>query len=168
MTGLKNGTTYYFKVVAINARSEAYATKWLVDSTSTPFSFTTLVSEPGPADIQNVKVCNLTADSAEIMWYTPNGQYESKMYWDTVQTTYDKMQWNTGDTNADVSGIPTSFHYVKIGGLEEKTTYYYCVESNGVRRCNNNKNQPLKFTTPVRRYNFDVSVYQYEFTGLDF
>jgi hypothetical protein len=168
MTGLKNGTTYYFKVVAINARSEAYSTKWLVDSTSTPFSFTTLVSQLGPADIQHVKVCNLTADSAEIMWYTPNGQYESKMYWDTVQTTYDKMQWNTGDTNADVSGIPTSFHYVKIGGLEEKTTYYYCVESNGVRRCNNDKNQPLKFTTPVRRYNFDVSVYQYEFTGLDF
>ena len=168
MTGLQNGTTYFFKVVAINARSEAYATKWLVDSTSTPFSFTTLVSEPGPADIQHVKVCNLTADSAEIMWYTPNGQYESKMYWDTVQTTYDKMQWNTGDINADVSGIPTSFHYVKIGGLEEKTTYYYCVESNGVRRCNNDKNQPLKFTTPVRRYNFDVSVYQYEFTGLDF
>ena len=168
MTGLKNGTTYYFKVVAINARSEAYSTKWLVDSTSTPFSFTTLVSEPGPADIQNVKVCNLSADSAEIMWYTPNGQYESKMYWDTVQTTYDKMKWNTGDENADVSGIPTSFHYVKIGGLEEKTTYYYCVESNGVRKCNNDKNQPLKFTTPVRRYNFDVSVYQYEFGGMDF
>ena len=168
MTGLQNGTTYYFKVIAINARSEAYTTKWLVDSTSTPFSFTTLASQPGPADIQNVKVCNLSADSAEIMWYTPNGQYESKMYWDTVQTTYDKMQWNTGDGNADVSGIPTNFHYVKIGGLEEKTTYYYCVESNGVRRCNNDKNQPLKFTTPVRRYNFDVSVYQYEFTGLDF
>ena len=168
MTGLQNGTTYYFKVIAINARSEAYTTKWLVDSTSTPFSFTTLASQPGPADIQNVKVCNLSADSAEIMWYTPNGQYESKMYWDTVQTTYDKMRWNTGEGNADVSGIPTNFHYVKIGGLEEKTTYYYCVESNGVRRCNNDKNQPLKFTTPVRRYNFDVSVYQYEFTGLDF
>ena len=168
MTGLQNGTTYYFKVIAINARSEAYTTKWLVDSTSTPFSFTTLTSQPGPADIQNVKVCNLSADSAEIMWYTPNGQYESKMYWDTVQPTYDKMRWNTGEGNADVSGIPTNFHYVKIGGLEEKTTYYYCVESNGVRRCNNDKNQPLKFTTPVRRYNFDVSVYQYEFTGLDF
>ncbi|MBO7412732.1 MAG: glycoside hydrolase family 9 protein [Fibrobacter sp.] len=168
MTGLQNGTTYYFKVIAINARSEAYTTKWLVDSTSTPFSFTTLASQPGPADIQNVKVCNLSADSAEIMWYTPNGQYESKMYWDTVQTTYDKMRWNTGEGNADVSGIPTNFHYVKIGGLQEKTTYYYCVESNGVRRCNNDKNQPLKFTTPVRRYNFDVSVYQYEFTGLDF
>ena len=54
LTGLLNGTTYYFKVIAINSRSEAYTTKWLVDSTNTPFSFTTLVSPPAPADIQNV------------------------------------------------------------------------------------------------------------------
>ena len=168
LTGLQNGTSYFFKVVAINSRSEAYTTKWLVDSTSTPYSFTTLVSPPGDADIQNIKVCNLSSDSAEIMWYTPNGQYESKMYWDTTLTSYDKMQWNTGDINADVSGIPTNFHYVKIGGLKEKTTYYYCVESNGSRSCINDKGAPLKFTTPVTRYNFDVTAYQYEFTGLDF
>lgn len=168
LTGLQNGTTYYFKVIAINSRSEAYTTRWLVDSTSTPFSFTTLVSPPAPADIQNVKVCNLTSDSAEIMWYTPNGQYESKIYWDTTLTSYDKMTWNSGDINADVSGIPTSFHYVKIGGLKEKTTYYYCVESNGVQRCADDNGMPYKFTTPVTHYDFDVSVYQYEFGGMDF
>ena len=168
LTGLQNGTTYYFKVIAINARSEAYTTRWLVDSTNTPFSFTTLVSPPAPADIQNVKVCNLSSDSAEIMWYTPNGQYESKIYWDTTLTSYDKMAWNSGDINADVSGIPTSFHYVKIGGLKEKTTYYYCVESNGVQRCADDNGMPYKFTTPVTHYNFDVSVYQYEFGGMDF
>ena len=175
LTGLQNGTTYYFKVIAINARSEAYSTKWLVDSTSTPFSFTTLVSPPAPADIQNVKVCNLSSDSAEIMWYTPNGQYESKVYWDTTLTSYDKMTCPTTprgtcdiDGNADVSGIPTSFHYVKIGKLKEKTTYYYCVESNGVQRCTDDNGMPLKFTTPVTHYDFDVSVYQYEFGGMDF
>ena len=168
MKGLKNGTTYYFKVVSINSRSEKYATKWLVDSTNTPFYFTTLASEPPSADIQNVKVCNLSADSAEIMWFTPNGQYESKIYWDTVLTTHDKMKWNSGDANADVSGIPTNFHYVKIGGLKEKTTYYYVVESNGVRRSVDDKGNPLKFTTPVTQYDFEVRTYQYEFTGLDF
>ena len=166
LTGLQNGTTYYFKVIAINVRSEAYTTKWLVDSTNTPFTFTTLVSPPGDADIQNVKVCNLTSDTAEIMWYTPNGQYESKIYWDTTLTSYDKMTWNTGDINADVSGIPTSFHYVKIGGLKEKTTYYYCVESNGTRRCVDDKGMPLKFTTPVGHYDFDVRTYQYYEQGL--
>jgi hypothetical protein len=175
LTGLQNGTTYYFKVIAINIRSEAYATKWLVDSTTTPFTFTTLVSPPAPADIQNVKVCNLSSDSAEIMWYTPNGQYESKVYWDTTLTSYDKMTCPVSGTgscdingNADVSGIPTSFHYVKIGKLKEKTTYYYCVESNGVQRCTDDNGMPLKFTTPVTHYDFDVSVYQYEFGGMDF
>ena len=175
LTGLQNGTTYYFKVIAINIRSEAYSTKWLVDSTSTPFSFTTLASPPGAADIQNVKVCNLSSDSAEIMWYTPNGQYESKVYWDTTLTSYDKMTCPTTprgtcdiDGNADVSGIPASFHYVKIGKLKEKTTYYYCVESNGVQRCTDDNGMPLKFTTPVTHYDFDVSVYQYEFGGMDF
>ena len=166
LTGLQNGTTYYFKVIAINVRSEAYTTKWLVDSTNTPFTFTTLVSPPADADIQNVKVCNLTSDTAEIMWYTPNGQYESKIYWDTTLTSYDKMAWNTGDINADVSGIPTSFHYVKIGGLKEKTTYYYCVESNGTRRCVDDKGMPLKFTTPVTHYDFSVNTYQYYEQGL--
>lgn len=168
MGGLKNGTTYYFKVVAVNTRSEQYATKWLVDSTATPFYFTTLASEAPDADIQNVKVCNLTADSAEIMWYTPNGQYESKIYWDTVMTTYDKMAFNTGKENADVSGIPTSFHYVKIGGLKEQTTYYYCVESNGSRRCVDDGGQPLKFITPVEQFNFEIRSYQYVFGGMDF
>ncbi|SHH03006.1 Glycosyl hydrolase family 9 [Fibrobacter sp. UWH9] len=175
LTELQNGTTYYFKVISINARSEAYTTKWLVDSTSTPFSFTTLVSPPGDADIQNVKICNLTADTAEVMWYTPNGQYESKVYWDTEVKPYDQMICPGAAAqscdivgNADVSGIPTSFHYVKFGDLEEQTTYYYCVESNGSIRCNDDKGQPLKFTTPVTRYNFDVSVYQYEFGGMDF
>lgn len=168
LRGLTNGTTYYFKVVAINSRSENYTTKWLVDSTYTPYYFTTLASEAPSADIQNVKVCNVTADSAEIMWYTPNGQYESKVYWDTVLTTYDQMQWNTGDTNADVSGIPVSFHYVKIGGLQEKTTYYFVVESNGSRRSVDDDGSPLKFTTPVMQYDFEVRTYQYEFTGLDF
>ena len=168
LKNLSNGTTYYFKVVAINSLSEKYSTKWLVDSTYTPYHFTTLASAAPSADIQNVKVCNLSADSAEIMWYTPNGSYESKIYYDTVLTSYDKMAFNTGDTNADVSGIPTQFHYVKIGGLKEKTTYYYVVESNGVRRSVDDKGQPLKFTTPVTQYDFEIRAYQYEFTGLDF
>ncbi len=175
MTGLANGTTYYFKVIAMNIRSEAYTTKWLVDSTSTPFSFTTLVSPPADANIQNIKVCNLSADSAEIMWYTPNGQYESKVYWDTLLTSYDQMTCPTSPTgtcdfeaNADVSGIPTSFHYVKFGGLKEQTTYYYCVQSNTSIRCTDDEGMPLKFTTPVTSYDFEVQTYQYEFGGLDF
>lgn len=160
---LKNGTTYYFTATSYNARGGASTTKYLVDSTKTPYTFTTLNSPPGSADIQNVKVCNVSADSAEIMWYTPNGEYESKIYWDTVLTSYDKMKWSK---SGDEAGVPTKFHYMKIGGLKEKTTYYYVVESNGQRKAVDDNGQPLKFTTPVTQYDFSVRTYSYEWNGM--
>lgn len=169
LRGLKNGTTYYFYVTAANALNTANMTiKYMVDSTKTPYSFTTLNTIES-ADIQNVTVCNLTSDSAEIMWYTPNGEYDSKVYWDTIpHTSAADFAWNTGSENADVSGIPTKFHYVKIGGLKEKTTYYYAVESNGVFTNVDSLGNLLKFTTPVAWYDFSVRAYQYDFGGMDF
>ena len=155
------GTTYYFYVTAANPRSGNTTKKWAVDSTMTPFTFTTL-GMIEDANIQNVTVCNVTADSAEIMWYTPNGEYESKVYWDTIPHTDAKdYAFNSGAGNADISGIPTMFHYVKIGGLKERTTYYYAVESNGAYTNVNENNQPLKFKTPVMQYNFEVRMSQY-------
>ena len=158
---LKPGTTYYFYATAKNPRSGNTSKKWLVDSTSTPFTFTTKnMSEP--ANIQNVTVCNVTADSAEIMWFTPNGEYNSKVYWDTLpHSKPEEFAFNTGNGNADISGIPTQFHYVKIGGLKERTTYYYAVESNGVFTNVNEKNELLKFKTPVMQYDFEVRMSQY-------
>lgn len=169
LRGLKNGTTYYFFAGAFNALNENNMTsKYLVDSTQTPFSFTTLNTVES-AIIENVTVCNLSADSAEIMWYTPNGEYESKIYWDTIpHSEASEFAWNSGTKNADISGIPTKFHYVKIGGLKEKTTYYYMVESNGEFQSVDDKGNLLKFTTPVAWYDFSVRTYQYEFGGLDF
>ena len=109
-------------------------------------------------------------DSAEIMWYTPNGEYESKIYWDTVpHTKASEYAFNSGAGNADVSGIPTRFHYVKIGGLKEKTTYYYMVESNGqFTNVDDKTGEMLKFTTPVGWYDFSVRAYQYDFGGTEF
>lgn len=160
---LKNGTTYYFTATSENGLSGNATVKFLVDSTQTPFTFTTLNSPPAAADIQNVKVCNVHADSAEIMWYTPNGEYESKIYWDTVLTSYDKMRWSK---TGDVAGVPTKFHYMKIGGLQEKTTYYFAVESNGQVRAVGEDGSPLKFTTPVTQYEFEVRTYQYQWGGM--
>jgi len=161
LRNLNPGTTYYFYATAKNPRSGNTSKKWLVDSTSTPFTFTTKNMNE-PANIQNITVCNVTADSAEIMWYTPNGEYNSKVYWDTIpHSSPNEYAFNTGDGNADVSGIPTQFHYVKIGGLKERTTYYYAVESNGVYTNINEKNEPLKFKTPVTQYKFEVRMSQY-------
>ena len=169
LRGLEKGTTYYFYAVGQNAYVPDNMTqKFMVDSTRTPYSFTTLNTVES-ADINNVTVCNLSADTAEIMWYTPNGEYESKVYWDTVaHATSSEFAFNTGSRNADVAGIPTKFHYVKIGGLKEKTTYYYMVESNGVVRNTDDNGNLLKFTTPVGWYDFSVRTYQYEFGGMDF
>lgn len=158
---LKPGTTYYFYAVGTNPRSGNASQKWLVDSLQTPFSFTTL-NMVESADIQNVTVCNLSADTAEIMWYTPNGEYESRVYWDTVpHTNLNEFAYNSGTGNADLSGVPTKFHYVKIGGLKEKTTYYYAVESNGAYTTVDSAGSILKFTTPVTQYDFEVRMSQY-------
>ncbi len=163
---LKPGTTYYFYVTGANAyKPENTKTKYLVDSTQTPYSFTTL-STVENANIVNVTVCNVSADSAEIMWYTPNGEYESKVYWDTKpHSTAAEFAYNSGTGNADISGIPTQFHYVKIGGLKEKTTYYFMVESNGAQYTVDDDGNLLKFTTPVAWYDFSVRTYQYEWDG---
>ncbi len=163
---LNPGTAYYFYVTGANAYNPANTkTKYLVDSTQTPFTFTTL-STVENANIVNVTVCNVDADSAEIMWYTPNGEYESKIYWDTKpHSNANEFAFNSGAGNADVSGIPTQFHYVKIGGLKEKTTYYFMVESNGAQSTVDDKGNLLKFTTPVTWYDFSVKTYQYPWQG---
>lgn len=165
---LTPGTLYNFYVIGYNAyKPENFTEKYMVDSTKTPFSFTTL-NMIESADIQNVTVCNLTADTAEIMWYTPNGEYDSKIYWDTIpHATANEYAFNSGKGNADVSGIPTKFHYVKIGGLKEQTTYYYMVESNGIFRNVDDNGAQLKFKTPVTWYDFSVRAYQYIDNGLD-
>ena len=164
LKNLTPGTLYNFYVKGYNAYKPTNSKdKYMVDSTKTPYSFTTL-NMLEAADIQNITVCNVSADSAEIMWYTPNGEYESKVYWDVApHNNASEYAYNTGNGNADVSGIPTNFHYVKIGGLKEKTTYYYMVESNGKQvNTNSETNTPLKFTTPVTQYNFSVKTLQYE------
>ncbi len=164
---LTPGTTYYFYVTGANAyKPENVTTKFRVDSTQAPYFFTT-ISNVESAEIANVTVCNVSADSAEIMWYTPNGEYESKVYWDTVpHSTATEFAYNTGAGNADISGIPTQFHYVKIGGLKEKTTYYFMVESNGAQTTVDDENNRLKFTTPVAWYNFSVKTYQYNWSDM--
>lgn len=158
LTGLDNGTTYYFTASATNQRSGNTTTRYLIDSTQTPFEFTTMTARLPPAEIQNVKVCNIQSDSAEISWFTPNGQYNSKVYWDTRLVPPEQMRNNQ---DGGVSGLPTRYHRVQIGGLQEKTTYYYAVESNGVIRSTDDLGMPLQFTTPVEHVKFEIRTLQY-------
>lgn len=152
LTGLQNGTTYYFDALV----SDLWGNSGPVNDRGEYFEFTTLQNPPGDAEITNVKVCKVTSDSAEIFWYTPNGDYDSRVVFGESTppgTAHD----------GNIYGRPTKFHYVKIGGLKEKTTYYFYVENNGIR--DDNGGEYYTFTTPVEHVDFDIRVVQYEWGG---
>jgi len=159
--GLKPATQYAFDVVAADRFGNAATyTSWpnpLPDGT--PYTFTTKSGPVGPAQITGVKVCNVTADSAEIMWYTPDGEHQSSICYGTSPATV-----TTCLDNVDVAGHPTKFHYVKIGNLKEKTSYWFKVGSDGV--WDDNAGTFYKFTTPVRMANFGIYSVKYTVGGM--
>lgn len=156
--GLTPGTQYYFDVVATDLQGNASVTdKWVNPlPDGTPFGFKTSLVRPGKADIQNVKVCNVTADSAEIMWYTPNGEYQSSICWG--RSPVEDTTWRCAQ-DIDISGHPTKFHYVKIGALRERTDYWFRVGSDGV--WDDNSGAYYRFRTPVRMADFSIQALQY-------
>lgn len=158
LNGLDEGTVYSFYVIVKDRFGRQSTLKNINEERQkVNFTFTTAQNCPTNADIQNVKVCRVTHDSAEIFWYTPNGEFDSKVIFGeqippvTVQ-------------EGDVSGHPVKFHYVKIGGLKEKTKYYFYVESGESRDDNNG--QYYSFTTTVEHVNFDVRAVRYVWEGM--
>ena len=153
LSNLTNGTVYNFDVQVADLFGRDSIIKYLdEDKNLVPFTFTTLQNCPANADIANVKVCKVTSDSAEIFWYTPNGEFDSRV-------TYGEERPPTTVQNGDIAGHPVRFHYVKIGNLKEKTTYYFYVESGDSRDDNNG--QLYTFTTPVMHVDFDVRMLRY-------
>jgi hypothetical protein len=157
LTNLKPGTKYNFDALIADLYGKTNVIK---NDRGEYFTFTTLTSPPGKAEITNVKVCNVTSDSAEIFWYTPNGSYDSRV-------VYGDKKPPATVHDGNIYGRPSQFHYVKIGGLKEKTTYYFYVENNGTR--DDNKGQYYTFTTPVEHVEFDIRVLKYsdQFFGLN-
>jgi hypothetical protein len=161
LTGLSPGTQYYFDVLATDARGNSQA---YIDNPAEGlfYTFTTTQQINGAAIIENIIVCNLTSDSAEITWYTPNGNYDSKVYIGTSPGLANM----TLATDVDAAGVPVKFHYTRFGGLEEQTTYYYAVESGGTIRDKDDEGNFLTFTTPIEHFDFDILTYDYLWGGL--
>jgi hypothetical protein len=153
LTGLKNGTVYSFYVKVSDLFGRDSIIKDIdVENKTVDFEFKTLLNCPTNAEITKVKVCKVTYDSAEIFWYTPNGEFDSKV-------VYGDSKPPTTVADGDVSGHPTKLHYVKIGGLKEKTTYYFYVQSG--ESIDDNGGNYYQFTTPVEHVNFDIRAVRY-------
>jgi hypothetical protein len=157
LTGLTPGTKYYFAVLVKDLfGSDSTMVDLDPDKNPVPFSFTTQIDCSAKAQISGVKICSVTSDSAEIFWYTPNGSFDSKV-------TYGTGKPPTIVHDGDNSGHPTNFHFVTIGGLKEKTTYYFSVSSGGTE--DNNGGQYYQFTTPVEHVNFDLRASRYSWNN---
>jgi len=170
LSGLTIGTQYFFDVKTVDLfGNDTVQDHWVNPlPDGTPYNFTTMNHLQGQAKITGVKVCNVTADSAEIMWYTPNGEYQSSICWGTVPPVGSVTGGTTTCAmDVDVSGHATKFHYVKIGNLKEKTTYYFKVASDGRDGAwDDNKGADYQFTTPVKMANFSVYAVQYKWGSM--
>lgn len=155
LTELKPGTAYWFQAEAQDLRGN----KGINDNGGSKFTFTTPAQKTAPAQIAQVKVCNVTHDSAEILWYTPNGAYDSKVVYGTAKPPATVQ-------DGDFAGHPVKLHYVKIGGLREKTQYWFYVESNGSK--DDNGGAYYSFNTRVEHVEFDIRAVKYEFGGIPF
>lgn len=170
LSGLTIGTQYFFQVNAVDLfGNDTLQDHWVnPQPEGTPYNFTTMSNYQPKAQITGVKVCNVTADSAEIMWYTPNGEYQSSICWGKVPPVGSVTSGNTTCAmDIDASGQATKFHYVKIGNLQEKTTYYFKVASDGHDGAwDDNKGADYQFTTPVKMANFSVYAVQYSWSSM--
>lgn len=161
INGLAPATQYFFHVIARDLfGGVSTSRKWPNGaSDSIPFSFTTKALPAVPPQYANIKVCNVTSDSAEIMWYTPNGEYLSSVRW------ADSVNWKAAkyaivDTDF-VGNVPVRFHRVKLYGLKPKTTYNFQVGVPGLYApavgC---------FRTPGEDVKFDIRTTRYTWGGM--
>jgi hypothetical protein len=159
--GLTPATPYYFHVVATDLLGlTSVSSKWPNGaSDSVPFTFTTKTQPPFPPQYGNIKVCNVTSDSAEIMWYTPNGEYLSSVKWaDSVN--WKAAKYSVVDTDA-VGDVPVKFHRVKLYGLKAKTTYNFQVGIPGSYEASVGC-----FRTPGENVKFDIRTTHYTWGGM--
>lgn len=158
---LQPATQYYFHVVATDLQGlVSLSQKWPNGaSDSLAFSFTTKAHPALPPLYGDIKVCNVTSDSAEIMWYTPNGEYLSRVRF-ADSTKWRGATYSVVDTDA-VGDIPVRFHRVKLSGLKPKTTYNFQVGVPGAY-------DPVVgcFRTPGEDVKFDIRTTRYTWGGM--
>ena len=114
VTGLSNGTTYYFIVTAVNASGESGGS---VQSSTVP------VPDPPPAPPSSVTATAGAAGSGEISvsWPAVTSATSYNIYWDTVSGV-------TTGTGTKITGVTSPYLHI---GLTNGLTYYYIVTAVG-------------------------------------
>jgi len=126
LTGLIQGTTYYFQVGSTDARGNGPTFHSNGTNPSTYGSFTTTVPDYAAPDIEipTVEVVGITDTTATVIWETDEPS-NSMVRYDTVsRSSWAGYQWSKNDARMVTS------HSVTITGLAKDFTYYFRVGSN--------------------------------------
>jgi hypothetical protein len=157
--GLKPATQYFFHVDARDLSGlVSTSSRWAGGSgDSIPFSFTTKATPASPAQYASIKVCNVTSDSAEILWYTPNGDYFSSVQF-ADSASWKSAKYSYVDTDL-VGAVRVRFHHVKLTGLSAKTTYEFRIGEPGAYAagvgCFRTPGEDVKFDIRTTHYTWD-------------
>ena len=116
-TGLTNGTTYYFRVAAINTVGAGAAS--YVGSASSPGNPSTPFTVPGAPSITTGTVGNA---QITLTWNAPSSNGGANITGYQVQTSTDGSNWTTAVANTGSTG--TSY---TVTGLTNGTAYYFQV-----------------------------------------
>ncbi|MFC2000816.1 fibronectin type III domain-containing protein, partial [Chloroflexota bacterium] len=110
LSGLRPGTTYYYRVISKDAYGNA---GWSLEYTFTTDSDTT------PPDISGVTPDSITQRGAIIYWNT-NEPATSQVEYGTVPAAHGGYQFTT-----PLSAFLVMGHGVSLSGLDAETTYYF-------------------------------------------
>ncbi|SNQ59889.1 S-layer protein domain-containing protein [Candidatus Methanoperedens nitratireducens] len=131
LSGLTNGTTYYYSVFAYNGSNQSYS-----DNTSIQ-NFITL--NPTTPNITDVTTDNPKASSVNITFSVNQSDAKTVVYYGTTDALGTWSNYN------NVSGLSRT---IMLSGLSNGTTYYYSVYAyNGSNQSYNTNSTVFNFTT---------------------
>lgn len=139
LTGLDPNTTYYFFLEGM----DIYRNIARDNNKGLWYSFTTTDKELPPAEISDVRVCNITHNSATVYWWTKNGAYSSRVDYssDSAHFTDTKLT-----KDGDDEGGPVLFHKVTLTKLKPDTRYWFDVVSGNTVSDNSGNHFSFKTT----------------------